>query len=202
MTHRIDIEAHPQALAQCLALYQASFPEEERQPIPLLLERIQRGDCQLFAMQEQGEAALMAVVWPLPQLPWAFLEYIAVSPRQQGKGLASRFLENFGSWTGGRSVLAEIEPPTAQAPNLEQRIRRWHFYQRCGFWKWEGIDYRMPNMQGGEALPLWLLCNHPDMEAATPERMRETVRALYAHPYALSGTPVELQHILDSIQNQ
>ena len=77
----------------------------------------------------------MSYVLDIPELPFAYLLYLGVSPASQGRGVGSEILDIIKARTG-EPVLLDVEPiDDPDADNKQQRQDRWRFYQRNGFAK-------------------------------------------------------------------
>lgn len=121
-------------------LYLASFPEEERIPFDMMLVRSDLGmevralyDGELFC----GFAALRRMK------DVVFLMYLAIEPSLRSKGYGSAVLDELCALLPSQSMVLDIEPPSSDAPNAQERVRRKAFYLRNGFRdSWYGYDWR------------------------------------------------------------
>lgn len=115
-------------------LYEASFPESEKKPLALILEKQEQGLAEILMITDpEGEAlglAMMAICGDL-----ALLDYLAVDPKCRGTGVGGGVLAALQERYGRDRIVVEIERTTgegAQAENIEDRIRRKNFYLRNG----------------------------------------------------------------------
>ena len=60
------------------------------------------------------------------------LDYLAVDSRQRGTGIGSEILQLMRRHYAGKGVFLEIESVYEDCGNKDQRIRRKHFYEKCG----------------------------------------------------------------------
>jgi len=114
------------------ALYEESFPAEERIPWPELLELAAAMPLEISAYREGAELEGFTIVYPRPRLSWFW--YFAVPPAKRGRGVGQRILSLLCRRYDGRSAILDMEDPDQpDAPNPEQRARRRSFYLRNGF---------------------------------------------------------------------
>lgn len=142
--HTEQITKHHPDSERVRALYEASFPEQERHPFELLLDET-KTSMELFGFYEDtlfcGFAAL---------LNWqdiSHIVYFAVPPELRGQGVGSRVLQTIHNAKRGQRIIVDIEQECVGCDNPEQRIRRRQFYLRNGYqpteiaYHWHGDDY-------------------------------------------------------------
>ncbi len=113
-------------------LYVKAFPEPERKPFSMILEKTEEGVCDLLAISgENGE--FFGLVISLLYSDMVLIDYFAVSEASRGKGIGSQVISLIKEKYHGRRVFLEIELPDPEAPNQEQRVMRKKFYLRNGF---------------------------------------------------------------------
>lgn len=112
-------------------LYLEAFPEEERIPFETLISMTSDPDCRFLWMDVDGEFRGIAYVVLSDDL--VFLLYLAVSPGHRNEGLGSDAIWLIKCMCGGRRLFVNVEPTDCEAPNMGQRLRRLHFYDRNGF---------------------------------------------------------------------
>jgi ribosomal protein S18 acetylase RimI-like enzyme len=176
----------PNAVDSVRAIYEASFPERQREPFSDLLARPD-----WFDVARAGEDVLgFSFASELPE-PWLFLEYMAVAPGHRDAGLGSSLWRSLIARVASEQrlvgIVLEVESPDApeQEENTE-RLRRIEFYRRNGAVILPVADYAVPNVQGEGTEHMWLLsCArepelHPDEGA-----LERIVQALYSFGYGL-----------------
>lgn len=120
------------------AIYEASFPPDERVPVVELLSSIAAGDRLAWVARLDGTIAGMAMIIPLDGTDVALLEYLAVDPARRSTGIGARLLgairaELPEARPGIESVILEVEPPDeGTADERVQRRRRVAFYTANG----------------------------------------------------------------------
>lgn len=160
------------------ALYVQAFPIEERVPFDGLVD----GSRQVLCARTDRLVGV-AVVLPLPASRSVALEYLAVDQAERNQGIGAHLLAAITARTaafGEHGCVLEVE--TIEHGDAFA-ARRLDFYARNGAVRLP-VDYRMPNLAGGEPLPmelLWCATSPPgDVDLAT------LVVELYATSYGLA----------------
>ena len=109
------------------ALYYHAFPEEERKPFAMLLEKEKQNNVEILAVTTvDGEFLGEAITAMYEDM--VLLDYFAMAPECRGKGNGSLVLKGLQERYGEKRFFLEIERTGVPAPNAEQRIRRKKFY--------------------------------------------------------------------------
>lgn len=111
-----------------VSLYNASFPDSERKPFEMILNGIDQGRMEGFAVEQNGRLAGLSFVILGDKLN--VLDYLAVDPSLHSKGIGTRIL-SFLNRRYDKPVVVEIES-TADSEE-EDAARRKAFYLRNGF---------------------------------------------------------------------
>lgn len=112
-------------------LYRASFPKDERIPLPFLhLLTILRKNARFLAFYDGEDLVGFAHVISDGEL--LFVLFLAVDPTARSQGYGSRILAALREAYPDHEMFLEIEPVGTDAPNEEQRVRRLAFYERNG----------------------------------------------------------------------
>ena len=120
-----------QDMVAYVSLYEQSFPPSERKDM---------------AFMTQGEIASAYDLWVIstPHTPvaglvimvkhgsYVLLDYLAISPLLRGQGLGHLVLPLLKERYKDSILFLEIESPTENASNLEERLRRKKFYRSAG----------------------------------------------------------------------
>jgi ribosomal protein S18 acetylase RimI-like enzyme len=194
---------------QFTAIYEASFPPEERDDTESQLTKLRSGrkDCYLAV---DGEDLLgFALVSHFTDFPAGYLEYLAVDPAGRNAGIGSRILDylRLDLADGGRpsvgGIIFEVERPQDAKDHAERELRerRIGFYQRAGAVLVEGAgNYHAPSAVADEML-YFLLMWLPVIPGAPPpagERLRAGVAAILAEGYGLGrDNPLVLELAAD-----
>ena len=114
-------------LKEVIALYESSFPEDERTSNEQFLAMIDRcPQMSFFAISEQEELDGMAVIWDLGIC--RYLLYLAVKEGKRNRGLGAETLQQLLKQSK-LPIIGEVEYPESN-PMAARRIG---FYQRNGF---------------------------------------------------------------------
>ncbi len=116
--------------AQMYALYQKAFPASEKKPFSMILKMHRKGNSDVWRFVREGKFAGLIITINGPEL--ILLDYLAVDAAQRGTGIGSEILQQMRQHYAGKGVFLEIESVYEEADNLADRIRRKHFYEKCG----------------------------------------------------------------------
>jgi GNAT superfamily N-acetyltransferase len=192
-------------------IYEASFPESEREDVELLLASVAAGQRECYLALDDGTVVGLAVLLRLRATHVRFLEYLAVDPDGRGQGVGGRLLDRLreepaiGGAAGGFASLGivfEVEDP-ADAEGLERalRLRRIEFYRRHGADVVEGVPcFRAPNLDGEGTLAyrlMWLPARDGPIRLQS-RLLHGTVEAILIESYGLpSDDPVVVAALAD-----
>ena len=125
-------DAHDRELL--VNLYTEAFPPEEWQP--KMMDEIKNAAPDVWKTDEyliQDGDTTVGLICVVHSEHYAYLLYLAISPRCQGGGYGSRVMTLFKNMYPHHIRFFDLEAPDASAPNAEQRIRRIKFYERNGY---------------------------------------------------------------------
>ena len=112
-------------------LYESAFPEEEKKPMRLMLEKREAGYFEILAIVDEGDAfAGLAITVKCGGL--VLLDYFAIAPELRGGGYGSLALKLLREKYPDRRLILEIESTLCPSDNPEQRNRRKRFYLANG----------------------------------------------------------------------
>ena len=154
---RIDA-AHPLFDAS-LALYETSFPPNERRTRDDHLRALQDADFVPLGAVEDGRLLADVFLWKTDG--FVYLEHFAVQPELRSHGTGGKILEQLLDTQ--QLFLLEIEPPESLLT-----CRRKRFYERHGLQAQPYAHVQLPFQGGGPILPLVIMANRP----VTPEQCR------------------------------
>ena len=112
-------------------LYEISFPEDEKMPFRLVLQKREEGVMRLFSVEEEGNFIGFCNITLCEDA--LTLNYFAIVPAWQNKGYGSQVIKELMAAYPQRSIVIDIEDDEIEAENIEQRIKRKSFYERLGF---------------------------------------------------------------------
>lgn len=113
-------------------LYETAFPEGEQIPYDDIIQLLDSMDVDYNAYYEDEQLIGLTMVLKLPKYNWVW--YFAVREELRGKGYGQRILTAMlNRYRSNHPIIMDIESPLQpDAPNPEQRHRRYAFYLRNG----------------------------------------------------------------------
>lgn len=165
MNLRRITKADDGALAQLIAVYEESFPVEERRDIPHLRYLIENRESMYFnAIECDGGVAGLFVYWKLDG--FYYLEHLAVYAEMRNKKIGQQVLDFVRDNLHGLRIL-EVE-------HAEDEIttRRVNYYQRNGY-KILDRSYIQPSYDGvHNEIALWIMGSE---EGVAPELLNKYI---------------------------
>ena len=116
--------------AEVYRLYQKAFPKSEKKPFAIIRKMHQKGVTDIWCFTRNGKFAGLIITINGPD--HILLDYLAVDESQRGTGIGSEILPLMRSHYAGKGVFLEIESVYEDCENKAERIRRKHFYEKCG----------------------------------------------------------------------
>ena len=139
-----NVRDRPQDLLALKALYERSFPTNERRPLePLLNDRT--GHAAVLSVVRKG--AFGGFLCLLMAGDLIHIIYFAVPEELRGRGIGSEALAEVRLLNPGKRIIVDVEQAREGASNAEQRRRRRDFYLRNGYaetpvrYTWRDEDY-------------------------------------------------------------
>ena len=127
---KINIRKDKALRKKVKGLYREAFPPEERLPWWLLRLNATRRDIDLDAWLADESFCGMTASVTVEGMH--FLLFFAVAQERRGSGFGSAILTQLRQ--NYASVTLNVEPLLPDAPNLQQRERRFSFYRRNGLY--------------------------------------------------------------------
>ena len=125
--------ASPRGISQWVQiyqLYQKAFPASEKKPFGIILKKYRLGKTDIWRFTRDGKFAGLIIT--INGDAHILLDYLAVDEAQRGTGIGSEILQRMRQHYAGKGVFLEIESVYEECDNLQQRLRRKHFYEKCG----------------------------------------------------------------------
>lgn len=116
--------------AKLYGLYRKAFPRSERKPFALIRQMHRKGKSDIWYFQRGGKFAGLIIT--INGDAHILLDYLAVAENRRGTGIGSEILQTMRKHYAGKGVFLEIESVYEDSSNLEERLRRKHFYEKCG----------------------------------------------------------------------
>lgn len=167
---RLDA-AHP-LFADAMALYEQSFPANERRTREDHIRALAEPDFCPMGAVEDGALLALTFYWDAPG--FCYFEHFAVQPALRNSGLGGKLLD--GLLQTDKPFILEIEPPEDDLTR-----RRAHFYERHGL-RMQPYDHvQLPFQGGGPIVPLVIMAK-PDISPAQCAEFQQYLRA-HVVPY-------------------
>lgn len=125
-------------LDRTMKLYDAAFPENEKKPWQLMLDKRREGYYDIYAITDGRDFLGEALTVSYRDI--VLLDYLAIAPERRGGGIGTKTLELLREKFPDKRLILEIESTFADALNPAQRKSRKSFYLRAGM---KALDYRV-----------------------------------------------------------
>jgi len=116
--------------AEIYRLYQKAFPGSEKKPFWMILKMYRKGNSHVWRFARNGSFAGLIIT--INGEDHILLDYLAVEESQRGTGIGTEILQLMRTQYAGKGVFLEIESVYEDCDNKAERIRRKHFYEKCG----------------------------------------------------------------------
>lgn len=116
--------------AEVYVLYQKAFPKSEKKPFPMIRKMYKKGASDVWRFTRNGKFA--GIIVTINGEKQILLDYLAVDEKQRGTGIGSEILRLMRQHYAGKGVFLEIESVYEDCENKAERLRRKHFYEKCG----------------------------------------------------------------------
>ena len=116
--------------AEIYTLYQKAFPASEKKPFSIIRKMHKKGTTDIWRFTRNGKFAGLIIT--INGREHILLDYLAVDESQRGTGIGTEILQLMRTHYAGKGVFLEIESVYEECDNKAQRIRRKHFYEKCG----------------------------------------------------------------------
>lgn len=152
-----------------MAVYEASFPTEERKSAAWLREMLAEPSYRFLTLGSGAELAGFAVIMRSTAEPITLLEYMAVAPLHRGKGIGRSLFQQVAALTANENRVLVIEIESGES---EDQVRRRRFYASLGA-EPLAVPYTMPRVAAAPPPPmelLWLSYGRPHPSEETGKR--------------------------------
>ena len=173
---------------EAYAIYETAIPKAEQKTRRQMLAGLKHPGFRFWAFEHEGEIAGIAVLYASAAHNTLLLEYLAISPKLQGKGLGSALFEaafEASRMDGSTLMVIEVDSEKEDVSAKEKRIRlsRKAFYRRLGAREVDGFDYILPLENFGPAPRMSLLLLGAKASRIETARLRAAVQDIYANVY-------------------
>lgn len=190
------------AFREAYAIYETAIPRGEQKTRAQIVAGLKHPGFRYWAFEFDGEVAGIAILYASEAEQALLLEYLAVSPKLQGRGLGSLlFRAAFeASRTDPRMLLLiEVDSEKDKVSEKEKRIRlsRKQFYRRLGCLELEGFDYILPLENYGPPPRMSLLVLGARGNSIETARLRCAVQDIYVNVYKCNPSDPRLDRMFE-----
>ncbi len=189
-------------LEQVFAIYESSFPANERHPEQVIMDRIINKTSTLFIAQEGSVIHGFALVHDFKDTPFVLLDYLAINSKKRNSGIGSKMLSFL---TERHAVKEKIMIIEAENPlfgdNKKERQMRMNFYLKNGASVVENINYLLPPLDGTNPTEMNLLTVPKLMNAFTKAELINLVKLIYLNIYNRFESDEYYKKTIESIQS-
>lgn len=144
-------------LLKIKSLYMISFPNDERKPFDLIIQKYNEGVSEIFAIQDENNNFFGLVITILYK-DLVLLDYFAICENARGNGIGSQIIKEMQERCNkqNKRLFLEIESTkSTNTINLEEKQRRKNFYLKNNM---VSMDY-LVNLFGVEMEIMAYNCN-------------------------------------------
>ncbi|MCR4633972.1 MAG: GNAT family N-acetyltransferase [Erysipelotrichaceae bacterium] len=141
------------------ALYERSFPENERIPFHILLQ-MKESDALFYAVY--GPEGLIGLYHVFLSETLLYLSYICIREDLKGKGYGTKILRHIHEMLEGKPIVIDIEEVNQEDANYVEELRRRYFYVNNGyvstgiFYHFFDVDYELLSYGGQVNRQMWI----------------------------------------------
>lgn len=197
------VNVHDADFDLAMEIYIEAFPANERHPIAVIRERVEKGRSRIFIGRHDDQPVFMALLWPLKHTEFILLDYMATSPPHRGKQIGSAFLQYLRVLLqkDEKYLVLEVEHPE-YGDNGSQRLRRVSFYRRQGAQELSNVSYLLPPLQGVHPTEMMLMI-FPSYRSNRMEKsvVRALIIQIYKELYDRDEDDLLLQNSLSTLND-
>jgi hypothetical protein len=180
-----------------VAIYEESFPPDQRQPLDELKQQLQTGKMELDETRDQTGRILCMTVSEIfrpieKSLSFVLACYTAVVPKMRGLGIGTvhrkkleqLLREEYGSYLGMFTEIESTKQHTDDPELAKTRVKRKNFFMKLGLIPLD-VPYRFPSYDGSEPLEGELLWFPFTRDQLHPDELESVVLRIYTEGYEL-----------------
>jgi len=185
---------------EALDIYMNSFPSNERHPLDIIKERINKQKSILYVGIEDTKVSCFALIWNLQDSNFILLDYFAVDEKYRNKGIGTLFynyllneiskLEKF--------LILEVEKPKDKFD--ESKINRINFYLRNRTQIFNDTPYILPALDSTTNTEMVLMiADGEKCRELTKETIRILIEQIYFELYQRDNKDLLLLSFIEKI---
>jgi len=182
------------------AIYAKAFPPSEQKSKETLFSMLEAPFYTIYLAYNDEKIVGFCIMYHPQNDDFFLLEYIAITPHIQAKGVGSfllqKSLELLIEKEGNRPVLIEIDSPEHASSEQEIREKRERFYRKMGALKIDPFDYILPLQSDETPPPMELLLLHYPHKTLEKSILKRWLEALYHDVYGCTKDDGRIAQIL------
>lgn len=169
---------------QALDIYINSFPSNERHPIEIIKERINKQKSVLYVGIEDHKVNCFALIWNLQESNFTLLDYFAVEEKQRNKGIGAQFYNFLINEIRklDRLLILEVEKPEDEFDI--SKINRIQFYLKNKTQILKDTPYILPALDSTNNTEMVLMiAESGKSHELTREKIKKLIEQIYLELY-------------------
>lgn len=189
-------------LEQVFAIYKSSFPDNERHPEQVIIDRITNKTSTLFIAQEGNVIQGFALVHDFKGTAFVLLDYLAINSKKRNSGIGSKMLSFLTERhaTKEKIMIIEAENPLF-GDNKKERQMRMNFYLKNEASVVNNINYLLPPLDGTNPTEMNLLTVSKLPTNFTKDELIKLVKLIYFNVYNRFESDEYYKKTIESIQS-
>lgn len=186
-----------------LRIYRDSFPENQRLPINIVIQRTQEKIHQIFGGFLNNQVVFMAILHSLKGTDFILLTYLATDQNFRGQGIGKKFFNYILNLIKQerKYLILEVENPDF-GDNKDNKIGRINFYAKLGAIELQNVSYILPPLSGDTATEMKLLLmpkyHHNSLNG---DLVKKLIQQIYQEVYSRPENDIFLNLFIHKIEN-
>lgn len=190
-----------------LIIYQASFPPNETRPIEKVIEMLKDDKNYHLLIALNNDSVLgISLLYMFKNLKVGFLDYMAVSPNHQRKGIGTELFKFTikkcnSELSDVNGLLLEVQKENiSDLKEIRKRKDRIRLYTRLGVKVLNGVNYLLPSQNDGDLEEMYLMIKPlAAINSLSKLTVFQYVDALYSKIYQYENSNDLLTRIFKNI---
>jgi hypothetical protein len=187
-----------------IEIYKESFPSNERQPLKLIKERVEKGLSELHVGYLGNEIVCIAFLWYFNDSEYVLLDYMAVIRKYRNNYIGGNFFKFLTQKAINEKKYLIFEVEDFQyGNNIEQRKQRINFYIKNGAYILQDIPYLLPSLDNTQPTEMLLMISPNYLNnQISKTKIQNLITRLYLELYNKSEKDILLNSILKKIPSK
>lgn len=183
---------------KALAIYDESFPSNEKHPLSLIKKRVTEKTSSLHVGLLNDKVVCMALLWDFNDLEFVLLDYMAVDKEHRNNKIGAIFFKYLSDIikTCNKYIIIEAENYLF-GNNKEVRKKRINFYLKNGAFMLRDIPYILPSLDETVPTEMSLMISPRfKKDYMNFEKIEKLIKSLYINLYGKTENDTLLISIL------